>query len=448
MADIDVEVRALLERVDSLPVRHPPLERLRAAGRRRTRYRQAAQLAGVCVAIAGIVTGIVLVVPGDHAAPSPVSIPGAGPPPTSLQLGDGQWVAIPTAPIKTCFPIVEPDGSGVVVVEPGYHHDTDDCSPAAAVYNVTTNTWTKISAPPTSVGQDSVASWGGGRLITIAGQTRAVTVWTAKTDRWSTLPNVPAPATTRGSAGVTSVAWTSSGFAAVDVDNGVARVYTLNNSNRWVSIGEPAADPARVGPVAPVIAAAIGASNSVTYVAEQFHPGVDLDVALFALRSGRWNQVAGSLARVAGLPAYNSTDLRPLRDGLLVVGDNCPSCMEDTQEATFIPTHAGVAQAPIGLNLKTNLYVAGADLAAGADSVIAVYPRGIPMGAPSMRQHPATRIYSATHNTWINGPPPPAIGSDIGAYWTSRGVLYLGHATEDGYSGFTRTIGFLLTPRR
>jgi hypothetical protein len=446
MADVDTEIRALLRRAADLPVADPPAtlrsDAAAARGRRNVRW----QLAGVCAAVAGLVIAAVVVAQSEGTSTGRTTVPPTPVGPTSHDLEGGHWVAIPPAPIKACSPTVVPTGSGAFVLETGLNHS---CPPAAALYDTTTQSWTKIASPPPLVSANPVATWGHGELAMISDRTGAAWQWSPSSGRWTSLPAIPDIATGTGiSFQVSSAAWVGGRLMVAAIDDGRTHLYD-EESTSSVRL---------VVPVPPAGGAAVGAQitsfDGHVVLAQQVQVRRSNHVEILRLSDDRWTLLRSSLGRLRGIEGHDyPSGFSSLTDGLLLVGDECPGgCAEDIVRATIVqpgPTAASTTIQP--LRLHNNFYTVSA-LASGGSTVAAVYPEGIQHLPPSnrlQRTRGLTDLYDTATRRWQTGPRLPLTsrsGFPLRSVWTSNGVLFLADG-EPGVGGPRLISGWLLEPR-
>lgn len=439
MTDVETEIRSLLETAADQSVGDPPLSLLHRGAGRRQRARHGLQLVGVCAAIAGIVVAAVLVVNNRQAPPvRPVHVPASTPTgPSASQLEHGHWIAIPKAPIRACE-VVIPDGIGVIAI----------CPHRAAAYDATTNTWHEIAAPPTPLGSEPVAAWGGGRLVAIARYSGRAYEWRPATNRWTSIAPVPGAPMTNRNVGVDSVVWTGSGFATVVITRTSTEVDLLDTSGKWT------ATPALPTPLRgrPQIAI-LGVLDGRLFVALEPEKQINYrnggmtfaaHVEVDEFESNRWVRIITSLGTTRGLNGTPGS-LTTLSGGLLVIGDECPeACMEDSGAASIIRiARQGTLRSVTQLHLRDTLFESGI-LAASGNLVAAIYPRGVHVITTHRKATPLAQIYNITTRRWADAPSPPQFTETIGAYWTSSGVLMLDDRGTKGNP--SQLHGALLTP--
>ncbi len=420
MSDLDHEVFALLDRAAARPVADPPIDRVVAGGRRLRRRRGAQALVGVGIVAAAVIAGAAL---AGRAPAARTSAPVTAQPlggPSAQRLAHGHWVSVPAAPVELCNPMAVWDGSALVVFEGPFNK----CAPVAAAYDPRSNTWATLAPPPSTVGVEPAAAWGGGRLVLISNKTGAAFAWTPRSDHWQPIADLPAT-------GVSSLTWTGSTFVAITANQTTtAHAYRLGAAG-WQSL--PDLPPPTTG----VISWADGMVDDGAFYAYALvnihhrNPNdsyVSGHVALWRLSAGRW--VAVHLS--AGAPK-SDVILTGVAGGTIAAGSACPGLctLEDAELSLLRPGHD-----PSVIRLRpprpSSRVPYPYDIAAGAQAVVLTYPDGVDsigyIALPGSGPAPGTTVIDdLATQTWLAGPTIPGAGrvhsASWGTYWTPYGVL-------------------------
>lgn len=452
MADVETEIRNLLERAADQPVEPLRFDAIHAATGDRAERRPRWQVGGVIAAIAAIVVATVLLVPSKSSPPGPIAIPIGSGGPSASALVHGVWKAIPQAPIKVCDPAVVSTGSGAFVLETGLNHS---CAPAGAFLNAATDTWTQIAAPPEFPSQRPLSIWGHDRLTLVSRASGEGWQWQPATNRWTFL-GVRSMASTSIRTGrvpflknppeVASVTWQGDTLLAAEVVNG--RTHFLN-------VSAPLEAP-RVPPPAPATGRVVSASITTLHgylLLAQASDSADgkSHVSVSKLDAqGHWMQAVSSISRkLRDLQSYGGTPagISAVGNQLLVIGDRCPTgCVGDTQKAVLIRAAASNERRE-RLRLHDNAYVS-ALIAVGQHSLVTIYPRGL-LARGSTTDRAVVSIYDVVQRRWHRAPDLPASPMNalgFSAAWSSQGVILFRTAGVSGTAGSHVVQGWILAP--
>jgi hypothetical protein len=195
------ELRRTLARLDDVEVPPAPFEVVHRRARRSTRRRRAASVAAVVVVVASVAVGSrVLSGGGGEAPPSQVL-----PAPTDGIVS--AWRRVGDVPLSHRDPGTMAEVAGRLLVfggsPPHYCEGTSLCPSArplggGAVFDPSTRSWTPMSRPPRSAPVTGGGEWAvdGTRLVMLTNRfpTRVVT-YDVTSDRWQVLPAPPVPLT-------------------------------------------------------------------------------------------------------------------------------------------------------------------------------------------------------------------------------------------------------------
>jgi hypothetical protein len=353
------------------------------------------------------------------------------------------WIATPAPPIRPCDPVDTAAGANVYVLDYGLNN----CPYAFARYDATTNSWTRLAAPPKPLGDAVSTAWDGQRLIVVADESGATYAFQAATDRWQELGSLPRQAPHTGHS--IDLYWTGSSVLANVATAGITgrdiratvvpttNTFALGTRGDW-SVIATMAEPS-VGTI--LGAPMVGYDNEIyawveisvlhTKPVDYYTSG---SATLRRLTDSAWEPTAPTITN-----PISDVSLGLVGNAIVATGSECPPggvCMQEDGSASL--TRPGVAGDSRSLTPPYEVPYPS-DIAAGAEAVVVTYPSGsASLGRVSLGNsgpRPGTTVIDdLSQHTWLPGPTAPTgRRSFLQAFWTSAGVVLLPNGGKTGW---------------
>ncbi len=267
--------------------------------------------------------------------------------------------------------------------------------------------------------------------------TGVTVMWSPATGQWHQIATLPSP-------GAASLGWTASKFLVITISKAATRAFALNGG-RWARLPD-LPQPSKGS----IVEVAMAADDGAVYAL------ADINVP-HANPNDTYNSGSAELLRLAAT-AWTPVPLAPgaplsqlaltqVDGAILAAGSACPGLgpctLEDGAAALLRP---GARDSTIPLLPKAGVPYPR-DIAAGGQAIVVTYSEGLgsPLPPGAGPTPGSSAIYDIATGTWLQGPIASGSRADLGAYWTSYGVVSLGQPTRTTIDS-THIGGWLLRP--